>query len=203
MTQFGTTIPTLLDNGRIANLIKYSNYCAPLQGYISEWGVYTGGSLEILAKYNPGKDIMAVDSFVGMPPVTEGVDFHKEHDFNMIDFSAINGYFKMIYPSVRIVKGFIPEVFSFFDEHTRFCFSHIDLDLYKSIKDTMDFVFPRTVEGGMILLDDYKVRSTPGCEKAINEFFDERPDVQPTYRDELKYWSSHSAISHKQYLIIK
>lgn len=203
MTQFGTKIETLLDGGRIANLIKYSQYCAPLPGYVAEWGVYSGGSLEILAKYNPGKDIIAVDSFQGMPPVTDGVDFHKEHDFNMVDFSAINGYFKMMYPAVRIVKGFIPEVFHFFDEHTRFAFSHIDLDLYKSIKDTLDFVFPRTTEGGMILLDDYKVRSTPGCEKAIDEFFAERPDVPVTYRSELKYWDSETAKSHYQYLIIK
>lgn len=203
MNQFGNKIDTLLDGGRIANLIKYSQHCAPLQGYISEWGVFSGGSLEILAKYNPNKDIMAVDSFTGMPPVTDGVDFHKEHDFNMVDFSAINGYFKMIYPPVRIVKGYIPEVFSYFDEHTRFCFSHIDLDLYKSVKDTLDFVFPRTVDGGMILLDDYKVRSTPGCEKAINEFFDARPDVEFTYRGELKYWDAEDAPSNKQYLIVK
>lgn len=203
MQQFGNQIDSLLDNGRIANLIKFSNYCAPLPGYIAEFGVYAGGSLEILAKYNPGRNILGVDSFQGMPPVTEGTDFHKEGDFNMVDFPAINGYFKMIYPAVRLVKGFIPEVFSFFDEHTRFAFSHVDLDLYKSVKDTLDFVFPRTLDGGMILLDDYRVCSTPGCEKAINEFFDERPDVAVTYRGELKYWNGDTAPSHKQYLIVR
>lgn len=203
MTQFGTNIETLLDSGRISNLIKYSNYCAPLPGYIMELGVYSGGSLEVLAKYNPGKDFLAVDSFQGMPPVTDGVDYHKEHDFNMVNFPAIDGYFKMVYPAVRIIKGFLPKAFEYFDEHTRLCFTHIDLDLYQSIKDALDFVFPRTIDGGMILLDDFKVRSTPGCEKAVEEFFEARPDLKFTYRGELKYWEGEDAPSHKQYLIVK
>jgi O-methyltransferase len=167
-----------------------------------ELGVYSGGSLEILAKYNPGKDILAVDSFQGMPPVTEGVDYHKEHDFNMVDFMAISGYFKMMYPAVRIIKGYIPKAFEYFDEHTRLAFTHIDLDLFQSIKDALDFVFPRTLDGGMILLDDFRVRSTPGCDRAIEEFFAVRPDVKYTYRGELKYWDAENAQSHKQYLIV-
>lgn len=203
MTPFGTHIPSLLDNGRIANLIKYSNYCDKLPGYLCEMGVYSGGSLEVIAKYNPGKDIIGIDSFAGMPPVTEGIDYHKEYDFNMVDYAAISGYFKMMFPAVRLVKGYIPKVFEYFDEHTRFAFTHLDLDLFQSIKDSLDFVYPRTLEGGMILLDDYKVRSTPGCEAALKLFFEEHPDIEVTYRGELKYWDSEKAKSHNQYLIVK
>lgn len=202
MTLYGANIEGLLSSDRITNLIKYSQYCYQMNGYAAEFGVFSGGSLEIIARFNPGKEIIAVDSFSGMPPITEGVDYHKEGDFDGVPFQAINGYFKMMYPNVRIVKGFIPQVFEFFDEHTRFCFSHIDLDLYQSIKDTLDFVLPRTTEGGIILLDDYKVRSTPGCEKAINDFFEEH-ETEVNYRGELKYWDAEDAKSHNQYLIIR
>lgn len=202
MNLFGNKIDSLLDSGRIANLIKYSNLCAPLPGYLCEMGVYAGGSLEILAKYNPGKDILGIDSFQGMPPVTEGVDYHKEFDFNMVDFPAINGYFKMMYPPVRLVKGYIPKVFEYFDEHTRLAFTHIDLDLFQSIKDALDFVIPRTLDGGIILLDDFRVRSTPGCEAAINKFFEEST-IEVSYRGELKYWDSPDAKTHNQYIIVK
>ncbi len=202
MNPFGNKIESLLSTDRMCNLIKYSNYCATLPGYIMEMGVYSGGSLEILARYNPGKDILALDSFQGMPPVTEGVDYHKEHDFNMVDFLAVSGYFKMVYPAVRIVKGFIPKVFEYFDEHTRLCFTHIDLDLFQSIKDALDFAIPRTVDGGMILLDDWKQKSTPGCELAINDFFEAHP-MELKFRGELKYWESETAKNHHQYLIVK
>lgn len=202
MTLFGANIESLLSPDRITNLIRYSQYCYSLPGYAAEFGVYSGGSLEILAKYNPGKEIIAVDSFSGMPAPTEGIDYHKEGDFEGVHFQAINGYFKMMYPTVRIIKGYIPKAFEFFDDHTRFSFSHIDLDLYQSIKDTLDFVFPRTVEGGIILLDDYKVKSTPGCEKAINDFFEEH-ETDESFRGELKYWDAEDAKSHNQYLIIR
>lgn len=201
MQIFGNKIDSLLSTDRIANLIKYSNYCAPLGGYIGEFGVYAGGSLEILAMYNPGKDILAVDSFEGVPKESE-YDLHREGDFNMVNYHAIAGYFKLVYPAVRIFKGFIPKVFEAFDEHTRFCFCHVDLDMYDSIRNSLDFLLPRLLTGGMILLDDYKVRSTPGCEKAINDFFEAHP-MELTYRNELKFWDSENATSHKQYLIVK
>jgi hypothetical protein len=47
------------------------------------------------------------------------------------------------------------------------------------------------------------VRTTPGCEKAIEEFFAERPDVPYAYRGELLYWGKENSPSHKQYLIVK
>lgn len=90
-----------------------------------------------------------------------------------------------------------------FDEHTRIAFAHIDLDMYQSIKDCLDFCLPRMNEGGIILLDDYKVRSTPGCESAIIDFFEEHPDIEVSHRQELKYWDSEDAKSHNQYIIVK
>lgn len=195
MTQFGTNIDSLLSPDRTCNLIKYSQLCAGLGGYISEWGVFSGGSLEILAKYNPSVNILAVDSFAGVPKETEH-DYHREGDFGGIDFHAIAGYFKMVYPAVRIVRGYIPQVFEYFDEHTRFSFSHVDLDMYESVKHACDFLFPRTLSGGMILFDDYNVRSTPGATKAIDEFFE---DKECKFKGELFYYEGGQ--SHKQYLV--
>jgi len=202
MTQFGTNIETLLSVDRIANLIKYSTYCsAHVAGYIAEFGMYRGGSMDIIAKYNPGKDIIGVDSFEGVPDASVH-DFHQGGDFGGLDSRAIIGYFNLMYPAVRIVKGFIPDVFKFFDEHSRFSFTHVDLDMYESIKSSLDFLVPRTNEGGMILLDDYKQRSTPGCERAIEDFFAETGAIVK-YRGEVKMWDTEDAESCKQYLIVK
>lgn len=203
MTQFGTHIETLLSTDRICNLIKYSNASAGLGGYILECGIYQGGSLELLAKYNPEVNIMAIDSFEGVPQETEGKDYHRLGDFGEgVNFHAIAGFFKMVYPRVRIVKGFIPKAFEYFDGHTTFCFCHIDLDMYQSIKDALDFCVPRLAPGGMILLDDWKQKSTPGCQLAVEDFFNEH-DVPVKHRGELKYWDADDAKPHYQYLIVK
>lgn len=202
MNPFGNKIQSLLSSDRIANLIKYSNACASLGGYIAEFGCWRGGSLEILAMYNPDVNILGVDSFEGLPAGNEH-DFHQEGDFGGVDSRAIIGYFSMMYPRVRIIKSFIPKAFEIFDDNTRFSFTHLDLDLYQSIYDSLEFLLPRTLTNGMILLDDYKVKSTPGCEKAINNFFEAHPDSEIQYRGEVKYWDSETAPSSKQYLIVK
>lgn len=200
MTEFGTKIDSLVSTDRLCNLIRFSQKCATLPGYIAELGVYGGGSLEILAKFNPGKDILAFDSFEGVPAPSQH-DLHNEGDFGGLNARNIVGYFALVYPAVRIFKGFIPKVFEGLDGNTRFAFTHIDLDMYESIYAALDFIVPRTNEGGIILLDDYKVKSTPGCQKAIEEFF-EAAKTQVQYRSELKYWDVENAPSHYQYLIV-
>lgn len=195
MTQFGTHIDSLLSLDRTVNLIKYSNAAAK-GGYIAEFGVFRGGSLEVLAKFNPGVSILGIDSFEGVPEASEH-DYHQGGDFGGIDARSIIGYFNMVYPAVKIIKGFIPKVFEYFDEHTRFSFSHVDLDMYESVKHACDFIFPRTLTGGMILFDDYNVRSTPGATKAIDEFFLEK---ECKFKGELFYYEGGE--SHKQYLVV-
>lgn len=195
MTQFGTTIDSLLSVDRILNLIKYSN-AAVRGGYICELGVFRGGSLEILAKYNPGIDILAIDSFEGVPD--EGPnDFHTKGDFAGVDHHALIGYFRTVYPAVRVFKKFIPEAFNVFDDNIRFSFTHVDLDMESSVRHSCDFIYPRTLTGGMILFDDYKVNSTPGATKAIDEFFADKPCA---FKGELFYYDGGP--SHKQYLVV-
>lgn len=196
MTPFGTTIETLLSTDRILNLIKYSNI-APKGGYILEAGVYKGGSLEILAKFNPAIDIIAIDSFEGVGMESEH-DYHRLGDFGGVDYHAIAGFFKTVYPAVRIVKGFIPKAFDFFDADVRFSFSHVDLDMFEAVNNACDFIFPRTLPNGIILFDDYNCKSTPGATKAIDEFF---IDKECKFKGELFFYDGGE--SHKQYLIIK
>lgn len=165
-------------------------------GYITEFGVFAGGSLEILARFNPGVDIIGVDSFEGVP-APSAHDVHVEGDFAGVNARNITGYFAMIYPRVRIIKGFIPEVLQVFDPNMRISFAHVDLDMYDSVRHACDFIFPRTIPGGIILFDDYTVRSTPGATKAIDEFF---ADKECTFKGELL--SYEGGPSHKQYLVV-
>ena len=196
-----TNLETLISLDRLANIIKYSHYASRLTGAIAEFGVFKGGSLELLAKLNPDAALFGIDSFAGLPEPTLDKDYHNEGEFSEVDFKAIYGYFKMLYPNVRILKGFTPRVFKFFDNTVHFKFAHIDVDLYQSVMDGLAFFYPRMVQGGVILIDDYKWSSTPGCELAIEEFFSDKSDM--SFRQELKYFDTDSSDSHHQYLIVK
>jgi hypothetical protein len=175
-----------------------------------EFGVYAGGSLEIIATHNPTTEIIGIDSFQGLPPESKH-DFHKEGDFADVNYHRIAGYFGMIYPRVRLFRGFSPDVFKAMDDNVRFSFVHVDVDLYNSVKHALDFFLPRMLTGGIMLFDDYKVRSTPGCEIAIREFF-ETAEIKPNHMQELFFWDYNyhpeedhlsKPKSHNQFLIVR
>jgi O-methyltransferase len=76
---------------------------------------------------------------------------------------------------VEYHPGFIPDTFRGLEDR-RFSFSHIDVDIYKSVWDCCEFVYPRTPAGGVMLFDDYGLPSCPGARAAVDEFFADKPE---------------------------
>lgn len=70
---------------------------------------------------------------------------------------------------IRLYKGWIPERFKDVDGR-KFSFVHIDVDLYQPTLESLNFFFPRLVDGGCIVIDDYGMTQFPGPKKAIDEF---------------------------------
>ncbi|MBO0728210.1 MAG: hypothetical protein J2P57_03055 [Acidimicrobiaceae bacterium] len=58
------------------------------------------------------------------------------------------------YPSVRIHAGFIPETFAGL-EIDRVAWAHVDVDIYRSVLDCTEFVYPKMVPAGCMVFDDY------------------------------------------------
>ena len=48
---------------------------------------------------------------------------------------------------------------------------HSDSDIYSPTKTTLEEFWPFLVDGGMILIHDYKTKQWPGIEKSVDEFF--------------------------------
>jgi hypothetical protein len=73
-------------------------------------------------------------------------------------------------------KGWIPERFAEVADKT-FSFVHLDVDLYEPTLEGLKFFWPRLVDGGAIVVDDYGLNSWPGCTRATDEFL---ADMRPT-----------------------
>src|SRR5688500_3577955 len=71
---------------------------------------------------------------------------------------------------VDIFPGWIPDRFPEIAE-LKFGFISIDVDLYQPIKDSLEFLYPRLVEGGLVYLDDYGFNAFPGARQAVDEYF--------------------------------
>ena len=74
---------------------------------------------------------------------------------------------------VRFIQGFIPESLKKFD-NIPIALLNLDLDLYQSTIDSLNYFWKYILPGGVILLDDYDgeaaQRKWPGVKKAVDEF---------------------------------
>jgi hypothetical protein len=76
---------------------------------------------------------------------------------------------------IRTHKGWIPEPFKVLQD-ARFCYGHIDVDLYEPTRDSIHFIWERLNPRGVVLFDDYGTCLFPGARVAIDEFFQGRKD---------------------------
>lgn len=68
-----------------------------------------------------------------------------------------------------LVKGWFPDSFEPYRDH-RWCFVHIDMDLYQPIRTALDMTWPAVVPGGIVVVHDYGCLAFPGVRKAVDEF---------------------------------
>jgi hypothetical protein len=54
---------------------------------------------------------------------------------------------------------------------------HSDSDLYKPTKITLNKLWPFLVDGGMVLVHDYKTKQWPGVEKSVDEFLSDKTNI--------------------------
>jgi hypothetical protein len=73
-----------------------------------------------------------------------------------------------------IYKGVFPDTAAAI-ENKKFCLVNLDVDIYKSTKDSLSFFYPRMVRGGVIISHDYDCGK--GVTKAFKEFFKDKPEI--------------------------
>lgn len=150
---------------------------------IAECGVWKGHSAYMLAKTFSDEAFSGTfhifDSFEG------GLSEKVEKDTNLLrhmsggeireekeifssqkeDVSKVLSDFNFI----KLYEGWIPERFNEVSDQI-FSFVHIDVDLYKPTLDSLEFFWPKVVDGGFVVVDDYGSSQFPGANTAVDEF---------------------------------
>jgi ADP-heptose:LPS heptosyltransferase len=182
---------SLLDPRRILAVLELVKLAASkCDGEVIEMGVYRGGSAAaigwMLRRAGLERAVHLFDTFGGMPPTIE-LDTHEEFDFSDTSAATVSESLSHVVPGFPF--RFHPGLFSdTLQEVSRqhFCFAHIDADLYHSVKEACEFVYPRLDAGGIILFDDYAAPSCPGAMKAVDEFFRDKIE-KPTLVSDCAY----------------
>lgn len=135
----------------------------PKDGCIVEVGVYQGGTLWNLARNSGGRPVYGYDTFTGIP-------YQGPHDqHNVGDFADTSWLeVKMAVPTAWVVKGVFPGSAIHMPP---VAFAHLDCDQYQSIKDSVAYLLPRMMPGGVMWFDDYCL---PSGQRAVDEIFEGR-----------------------------
>lgn len=163
---------TLLPEERCRFLFEFSLKVkdSGVDGDVAEVGVYLGGSAFLISEVfdGTGKVVYLFDTFEGIPFSNPKIDIHREGEFasSYDDVRSFLGGFS----NVRIVKGIFPKSAGEDVLNRKFCFVHLDVDVYESARDSIAFFQSRMVNGGVMVVDDYGSPNCPGVTKAVNEF---------------------------------
>ena len=146
-----------------------------ISGDLAEVGVYQGTMSKFIHSLAPNRTLYLFDTFQGFP---------KED----VEYSGMEGMFRdtsveaVLYnigntENVIIKEGYVPDTFVGLEEE-RFSFVLLDLDLYKPIKSSLEFFYPRLVRGGYMFVHDFNNPPNPDIlvNRAVTEFMHDKPE---------------------------
>lgn len=156
------------------HVFSIANSQSRIKGDMAEVGVYQGGSAKLICEAKKENKLHLFDTFEGLPEVSNqdthfGKKYWETGEFNNTSLQGVKNYLSD-YDNVKFYKGKFPETADSIEE-TQFSFVHLDVDLYQSTIDCLNFFFPRMVTGGIILTHDYH---TSGVKRAFEEFFHDK-----------------------------
>lgn len=164
---------TLLDHNRLLSLWHSVRNVSNLSGCIAEVGSYRGGSAKFIARSSKYFDVKAslhvFDTFEGHPStIVQGKDgTHSEGLFSDTSKEEVESYLSGDNAIVH-AGDFANTCNAVSDQLFRFV--HVDVDIYASTLKCLGFFWPRLVDGGIIVLDDYGFDTCKGAKEAAESF---------------------------------
>jgi hypothetical protein len=162
-----------------------------VEGAIIECGTYRGATLlgmaHVMVVRGLKPRMYGLDSFEGFPePRPEdaqpGGGLHPDVHRGALGDTSYEKLLRRIEllgwsDRISVLKGFFDQTLSRL-AHEKFTVAHLDCDLYESYKVCLEFVYPRMLPGGLIVLDDYRLPANvyPGADRAVDEFFADKPE---------------------------
>lgn len=159
------------------NLWSLARTATTRPGAFAELGVYRGGSALILCEAKGAAPLHLFDTFGGMPAVNPATDgAFREGDFADGTLGLVQTRLAG-YAGVTWHPGVFPATAaSLAPADARFQFVHLDVDLYQSTHDGLNFFYPRLAVGGFLVSHDYNDPTVPGVKRGFDEFMRDKPE---------------------------
>ena len=163
---------TIVDRNRLESLCQKIQSVSDKAGSLCEVGVYKGGTARLICRSNSGP-VNLIDTFEGLPQTSEKDNHHKKGDFGNTSIEHVKSVLHDC-SNYTLIKTRFPDGAETIADQ-KFKFVHIDVDIYQSVKDCLEWFYPRMISGGWLVLDDYGAGSCLGAKIATNEFLQGKP----------------------------
>ncbi|WP_432093230.1 TylF/MycF/NovP-related O-methyltransferase [Streptomyces sp. bgisy100] len=184
---------TMTSPERLNALVLATRYVSRhgLPGAVVECGVWRGGSMQAVARTlvsigDTSRDLYLFDTFEGMPPPTEkdrrrdgemASDLlsrrSKDHPIWAVATleDVQEGMAQIPYPEDRVhyVPGRVEDTIPA-GAPEEIAVLRLDTDWYASTRHELEYLYPRLVSGGVLLIDDYGWWQ--GSREAVDEFLE-------------------------------
>lgn len=146
----------------------------PAGSAVAEGGVFQGEFAKEINGCFPGLTLHLFDTFEGFDQRDIDVEMarnfsnEKARHFNITSKDLVRK--KLPYPERAVFhKGYFPETTQGVEEQN-YLFVNLDFDLYNPTLEGLRYFYPRMVEHGVILVDDYFLPGYLGIPNAIRDF---------------------------------
>lgn len=144
-----------------------------LPGDYVEVGIYHGSTAKVICESKGDKTLHLCDTFEGLPEPDEIERKREKKGRYACSLESIQKYLEP-FANLKYYKGFCPETVRGVLDDTRFAFVHLDVDLYRSTLQCLEYFWPRVLPGGVLLSHDYSI--LPGVKQAFTEFTERTPE---------------------------
>jgi O-methyltransferase len=172
---------TMISKSLFIENLRLCQKFAQIKGSVVECGVWRGGMISGIAELlGDSRSYYLFDSFEGLPKVTEldgkaAKEWQEDkqgpmyHNNCMAEISYAEQAMKLSKVSnYRLVKGWFIETLPKFDSNEEIAILRLDADWYDSTMQCLEFLYPKVVKGGLIILDDYY--TWDGCARAVHDY---------------------------------
>jgi len=166
---------TMVDVYRCFELWNLVEQSAKLsKGHLIEVGVWRGGTGALIAKQakNCGVSdtVYLCDTFSGVVKAGTKDSRYKGGEHSDTTRTVVGDLLRSCgLSNVHILQGIFPDETGCQVSEHQFRFCHIDVDVYQSAKEILDWIWPRMVQGGIIVYDDYGFKCCDGITKHVEE----------------------------------
>lgn len=150
------------------------------EGAVVEFGCYIGTTSLFIRRLldargeSPQRPFHVYDSFEGLPPKSPQDDSRAGEQFQAGELRVSKKHFLQEFHKAGLTPPVVHKgwfgILEEADIPPVIAFAFLDGDFYESIRDSLQWVLPRMLPDGVIIVDDYAREALPGAARAVHDF---------------------------------